>query len=712
MCREQRFARRSLSICVAPLTTLLAMGLAWPRFAVSATELSVAQAPATQVQAAQSALNSQGEAAPPLGPLPPNTRPPRPLEVDTESVVGLPESETVSAVSKATELVYGYTDFGWPSKAHPLRVGVVRYASPAPLEGLLEATVHQLKTFFGEDAIRIHTYSLEELSAAVHKGEVDIFLASSGRYRRLVLEGARDLATGLSKNYPDPNRSEGVAMVVSAQRADLRTLADLKGARLVTSVREGFTGYDIPMGELVREGFHPDQFFGREVFLGDGPAIGGAFALLQKNEVDVAFMRLCFLENHLAAHPEERGLYRVVHPMTQKGEVCARSTELYPAWTVATTARTDPRLSRLVTRALLQMPPAGKDGFYWGVATDYSSVDALFESLHVGPYHYLDDWTLERIWEKARGFVLALVVALLALVGHSLRVGYLVRVRTEALSNALEETKKLERATREAGARIDRLERMGAVGQLSSIFAHEMRQPLSAISLYVFALKRAMQKADAKEAQPDSPWMRILEKLNVETERANQIVERVRLYAKADRPPRYRVAVRTVLSKAIDDLKLSARFQGEIQLLAGDDADLTLDALGMELVFVNLLKNALEAAHSPGVVPRVWVRVSAQAESATLRIEFEDNGARLSDAAREALIGNPTSTKESGLGLGLSIVRGILEAHSATLTYQIKEEGGVIACVSLPLHEGEPSEHEESVATQEARNESDIGQHL
>lgn len=623
-----------------------------------------------------------------------------PLEADTENVVAASKEEPeIAAVSQASELVYGYTDFGWPSKTHPLRVGLVRYASPAPLEGLIDATILQLKNFFGEDALRVQTYSLKTLSDAVHLGEVDIFIASSGLYRRLVLEGARDLATGLSKEYPDPNKSEAVAMVVLDGREDLETVADLKGRRLVSSIKGGFTGYDIPMGELVKEGYDPNTFFSSEKFLGDGPAIGGAFEELKNYHADVAFFRLCLLENYLSEHPEEKGRYRVIHNITGKGEVCQRSTDLYPAWTVATTARTDPRLSRLVTRALLQMPPAGKNGFYWGVATDYSSVDQLFERLHVGPYRYLDDWTLEKIWDEAKGWVFAILLALALLVSHSLRVGYLVRIRTQALTEALEEQKKLEVAAREAGARIDRLEKMGAVAQLSSIFAHEMRQPLSAISLYLFALRRAIGKVltgnDNKEEgesgsitpetlatlEKTSP---ILEKLFRETERANSIVERVRLYAKADRPPRDAVSIRALVGKAVNDLKLSARFKGEITLMEGDDAILTVDALGLELVFVNLLKNGLEAASEKAVA---HVRVKIEKDDSVLTIAIEDNGPVLSAESQAALLGSLSTTKPTGLGLGLSIVRGILEAHSAGLTYRFKEAGGVVALVTLPLRD-------------------------
>ncbi len=612
---------------------------------------------------------------------------PTPLDVDTENVLSQSQAtgeDQVITVSKASELVYGYTDFGWPSAEHPLRLGIVRFQQPAPLEGLVDATVQQLKNFFGEESLLIRYLSLEELTQAVRNGELDIFLASSGRYRRLVLAGARDLATGLSKNYPNPNKSEAVAMVVSADRTDLEDLHDLKGKRLVTSTRGGFTGYDVPMGEIARSGYDPNGFFFSTEFLGDGPQMSGAFEILRERKADVAFMRLCYLEEHLAEHPEARGQFKVVHEKTQKGEVCRRSTELYPAWTMATTAQTDPRLSRLVTRALLQMPPAGENGFYWGVATDFASVDTLFESLHIGPYEYLDEWTIERVWEKARGTLLTVLIGLLALVGHSLRVGYLVRIRTEALTKSLDEQRKLEREARAAAERMDRLEKMSAVGQLSSIFAHEMRQPLSAMSLYRFALKKALAK---REAQADggpsfATEQAILDKLEREGERANEIVERVRGYAKSDHPPRRAERLASVIERAAKNLELSARFRGKIVRSGLPEVQVVIDALGFELVFVNLIKNGLEAA-SGTAVPEVRITMTVS-ETDGVAIAITDNGPPVSSASVAALNGALQTTKPNGLGLGLSIVRGILEAHGAQLTYEILPEGGVCAHVRLP----------------------------
>ena len=217
---------------------------------------------------------------------------------------------------------------------------------------------------------------------------------------------------------------------------------------------------------------------------------------------------------------------------------------------------------------------------------------------------------------------------------------------------------------------------MGAVGQLSSIFAHEMRQPLSAISLYVFALKKGLlrlaKKEGANEAMLDAKLQSLLSKVENETERANAIVERVRSYAKADRPPREMCSIRALLGRAADDLRLSARFSGEITIVPGADATLALDALGFELVFVNLIKNALEATDSPH---DKTVRVSLTQDDQHVWVRVENRASALSETAKRALAGEALTTKKTGLGLGLAIVRGILEAHGARLDYRVRPWG-------------------------------------
>ena len=144
-----------------------------------------------------------------------------------------------------------------------LRVGIITFVRPSPFEAVVDPTLAQLARTFGEDRIEVTHYTLPELAQAVRKGEVDVFLASSGFFVRLVADGARSLATVVSRDYPDPNHNDGSALVVLENREDLATLDDLRGKRLLTSTKDGFTSAQVPLAEIARLGYDPEKFFSR-----------------------------------------------------------------------------------------------------------------------------------------------------------------------------------------------------------------------------------------------------------------------------------------------------------------------------------------------------------------------------------------------------------------------------------------------------------------
>lgn len=267
----------------------------------------------------------------------------------------------------------------------PVRVAIVKYVRPAPNEEIVPASVAALRQYFGEDRVRVTHLSLTELADAIRRGEVDVFLSSAGFYRRLADEGVKSLVSAVSLSYPDPNHGDGTAIVTAADRTDIETLKDVKGGVLATSTPTAFTGLLVPYGEMMKQGFKVDGFFSETLYLGDDDAMETAPGHLLDGTADVAFLRLCFLEEWLERHPEHAGKFKVINRKDGPGEVCARSTALYPTWTVATTKVTDPRVSRSVTQALLALKPTGSNGIYWGVATDYSSVDKLFRDTRTGP---------------------------------------------------------------------------------------------------------------------------------------------------------------------------------------------------------------------------------------------------------------------------------------------------------------------------------------
>lgn len=574
-----------------------------------------------------------------------------------------------------------------PSAALPVRVGIVDFVRPNPNEAILDATVKALVRTFGAKNVRIEAYSLASLESAVRAGRVDVFIASSGFFVRMTPEGVRSLATVASRRYPNPNGNDGTLMLIRSDRADILELGDLRGKTLVTSTPYAFTGLQVPKGEIFAAGYDPDDFFGEIRFLGDDDSMMRAFDRLERGEVDVAFLRICLFEAWAAKHPAAAARFRVIHDHTGKGEACRRSTPLYPSWTVASTKFADPRISRMVTRMLLQMPPVGDDGLYWGVATDYSRVDALFRSLRIGPYAYLRDWNLRRFLDEYGMLVAFLALAVLGLILHGVRTTKLVEKRTRELSEALVREQRLAQETQAANQRLARIEKASAVGQLSSIFAHEMRQPLGAISLYAFGLRKRVAAGKLDPAVFDAT----LEKLVAQAERASRIVERVRAYAKSESGRPERMDLRTAVERAVDDLRASGRATAQI-LVESDSAPVlvVIDSLDLELVVLNLVKNALDAVKPFGAAGRVALRVRTEAGYAVL--EVEDNGYPLTDEAFEALSSLQPSAKAEGLGLGLAIVRGILERYAGRLLFSRREGGGLIASVQLPLAAAAPEE--------------------
>lgn len=568
----------------------------------------------------------------------------------------------------------------------PVRLAIVKYVRPSPNEEIVPASVTALKQYFGEDRVQVAHLSLTELSEAIKRGDVDVFLSSAGFYRRLADEGVKSLVSAVSLSYPDPNHGEGTAIVAAADRSDIESLRDLKGGVLATSTPTAFTGLLVPYGEMMKQGIKVDGFFRETLYLGDDDAMETAPRHLLDGTADVAFLRLCFLEEWLERHPEHQGRFKVINRKDGPGEVCARSTELYPTWTVGTTKVTDPRVSRSVTQALLALKPTGTNGIYWGVATDYSSVDKLFRETRTGPYAYLNTWSLKRFIAEYWHWLMLAGVLVAGLTLHSVRVTQLVHKRTAALRQSLAELQVLKEEAQGAAQRIERLERAGVVAQLSVIFAHEMRQPLGAISLYSFGLRRMLGNGSTDTARMTD----VIDRLDRQTERANEIVARVRSYAKAEQPTRVLVSLREQVDRAAADLKTTGRYSTALRVIVTDEPVVTADPLEMELVALNLMKNALEASDAAGGAGEVVVTLFEEDERAIITVADDGGGTR---ETVERLNRGLGSTKAEGLGLGLSIVRGILEAYGGRLAFSARRQGGLVARVTVPVREvsGEPS---------------------
>ena len=132
----------------------------------------------------------------------------------------------------------------------------------------------------------------------------------------------------------------------------------------------------------------------------------------------------------------------------------------------------------------------------------------------------------------------------------------LVTVRTQELRDALEREKELKAQANETHERIERLQKSGIVGQLSSMIAHELRQPMSAALLF----SKSARKILSREEPNTRLLTEVLGNIESQIERANSIIDNVRSYAKGIRKSRQKVDLKVIIDQSIAAFRSTGRY--------------------------------------------------------------------------------------------------------------------------------------------------------
>lgn len=555
----------------------------------------------------------------------------------------------------------------------PIRFGISTFAAHSVNLPIIPATETLLENLLGEENIVFETLPIEILSERVKQGAFDMTLTSAGAFRRMAIEGAgvRDLATAASRRVPNPNFAEGSVFFVRND-SPIQMIEDLRGKSVAANHEKGFSGWQTALGELARRGLNPQHFFSRADFTNHDMA--EVIRRVEDGRNDAGVVRTCFME----AMNLTLSRFRILGARDDGSIDCVHSTDLYPNWVIAAAPSLSPDLSRKIAAALFSMPPIGDD-VRWSIATDFRGVDNLFRTLKIGPYEYLATFSFKRfIAHYWPGFAIALTL-LIALVLHSVTVGTLVRRRTRELEASLKRENELSQETVAAQNRFLALQKVGIVGQMSSIIAHELRQPLAAISMQAFGLMRRFENGTVTR----DAALTALDKISHQTDRAGAIVDQVRAYAKGDRR-RAPLEINRTVSDAVAEARKSFRNLGVPMEYTPSPTPIytTANPLEIELIVINLLKNAAEAVKISGKVGVVRCRITGFPGSPA--IEIENPGRRFTDAEWDSLLADSLVTsKRKGLGLGLSIVRSLTDDLGGRLTFTRPATGGLIVTVTL-----------------------------
>ena len=224
--------------------------------------------------------------------------------------------------------------------------------------------------------------------------------------------------------------------------------------------------------------------------------------------------------------------------------------------------------------------------------------------------------------------------------------------------------------------------RLITMGEMASSVAHELNQPLTAITNYCNGMVSRV-KADAIDREA---LLAALGKTARQAERAGQIIHRIRAFVKKSEPQRLRSQAKAIVEDAVElaSIELRRRNVAIQHYVARRLPDLMCDPILIEQVLLNLLKNAAEAIDSAGLPAtrrhielRVIPRHSPE-EGGVIEFSVTDMGPGLPDEVIARLYEAFFSTKAEGMGIGLSLCRSIIESHRGRIKAQNLYNGALV----------------------------------
>lgn len=563
-----------------------------------------------------------------------------------------PETPEVSAVTDVT-------------------VGIVDTFNPRFFIDTYTPLIERLKVRYPQYRFTTVEFPRGEPIDSTRLGANGFVILSSGD---AVRESELDLQQIATRRRAD--RSVGAVFLVRAG-STLKTLADLKGRSVATTDPNAFEGSAVPKGELAEQGEDPEGFFG-EVFYTEWN-YPDVLQMVTLGMTDVGILSTCEWEDAVAAGVVGAHELRIVNDRTAPGDRCRRSTALYPDLMLAALPTASPEVVRDITIAVLTQP-VDEGGYDWISNTNLTDVRNLYRTLREGPYAYLRDWSAAGLWRRFHTEIALGVFALILVAVHIVRVNLLVRRRTRELQQASAARERAAEALRESRAQLERLERGATVTQLSAMFAHEVKQPVTNAANYLNALLLMKERGLRDETREESAFRRALS----EVYRAADILDRVRAALKRERTKFERFDLARLPERAIRHSR--AKKAGiPVECFGLETPAVVLgDAMELELVLVNLLNNAVDALTQAKIVgPRIRVSLLRESDTALLRVE--DNGPGV-PPERLAKLGKPVlSDKPEGLGFGLAIAASLAEAHGGRLRFEAGNPTGLAVTLSVPL---------------------------
>ena len=256
--------------------------------------------------------------------------------------------------------------------------------------------------------------------------------------------------------------------------------------------------------------------------------------------------------------------------------------------------------------------------------------------------------------------------------------GRMVRLQ---LATDISERRRAEALLRQQQEKMQITARLVTVGEMATTLAHELNQPLAAITNYTMGCVRRMRSGNWEQSE----LLEAMEKGAAQAERASRVIQRVRALVARRAPNLVPCDLNDIVRGVMPMINVEAREHGaSVKLELSESIPyVQADVPLMEQVVLNLARNGLEAVHDQGAENRRITIRSRSGPDETVVLEVADCGPGIDATLEQNLFTPFFSTKPQGTGLGLHICRSIVEAHSGHVWVSRNNDRGVTFHCSL-----------------------------
>ena len=244
--------------------------------------------------------------------------------------------------------------------------------------------------------------------------------------------------------------------------------------------------------------------------------------------------------------------------------------------------------------------------------------------------------------------------------------------------------KKMERDAAEARDQLAHMDRVNMLSEMATGIAHEINQPLTAISMYAQTALRLLELPEPKLDLLTTA----LEKLSVQSHRAGSVIERMQQMVRHEDSERQVISCNDLIEGVRNLAEIEAQLRNiEIEFIPNlKQCFLLTDSIQIQQVALNLLRNGMQAMESIACKNGNRISINIEAFNEQVKFSIIDQGTGITSEVDKILFKPFSSTKKQSMGIGLSLCRSIINSHGGQIGYNNNTRGGATFYFTLPLY--------------------------